>query len=204
MEAIVPFDTQWLSLILKAQCWKWFSLAVAILGRTGHVVSFYATFMLSIIKIYFHQLVNLPTCLGWYFIDSIVTSGCNSWKGQPKPFKWADIRIKVKAKKRSEKGGMREKKGFSQFAHGWVNTSVLSLSIVLLLVKNDKVMANSYLRVLKLTCKNYFAAVCFLLKSPKFLSTSVICCHRKEFLLFSSFKNAQEVTCKNTGEKLIG
>lgn len=103
-------DTQWFSLILKAQCWKWFSLAVAILGRTGHVVSFYATFMLSIIKICFHQLVDLPTCWGWYFIDSMVTSGCNSWKGQPKPFKWPDIRIKVKAKKRSEKGGMRKKK----------------------------------------------------------------------------------------------
>lgn len=121
-----------------------------------------------------------------------------------KTFQMGWYKDQGQGKEEVREGRNEGKKGFSQFAHGWVNTSVLSLSIVLLLVKNDKVMANSYLRVLKLTCKNYFAAVCSLLKSPKFLSTSIICCHRKEFLLFSSFKNAQEVTCKNTGEKLIG
>lgn len=67
--------------------------------------------------------------------------------------------------------------------------------------KNDKVMANCYLRVPQLTCKNDFAAICSLLKSPEFFSTSVACCHRKDFPIFSSFKNTQEVTCENKHEK---
>lgn len=61
--------------------------------------------------------------------------------------------------------------------------------------KKDNAMANYYLRAPQLTCKNYIAAICSLLKITELFSVSVVCCHRTECPPVSCFKKkTQEVT----------